>query len=356
MKTIILFSTIILFCGVLIGQNLIANSSFENISKHDNEGLDMKFCSGWDISITSGISSSTPDHVFANDKNNYPQSSQGLMPAHTGNCFAGMTTNEYLITRLSNRLEKDSLYSVSFWLCLTPRSDYYSKNIYYKFLSENSFGFRNMKFIDNKKKSLFDSVANTMVQIKLDSSTCREWHLIKFYYIASGEEVGFMIGFKNNFNDNNIVLCEKSLEKLKTKTTNLKQLYYYLDDFSIEKADLPLVVGKPVIAKDILFETNKSDLDTNSFYYLKNIANYMLAKPNTFIVILGYTDNSGSEQFNIDLSLARAESVKKTLIFYGISPDRISVKGYGSKNPVSNNSTPEGRAMNRRIELIMQYK
>lgn len=125
MKTMILFSTVILFCKVLIGQNLIVNSSFEKISKHDNKDLDMKYCSGWDISITTGISSSTPDHVFANDKNNYPQSSQGFMSAHTGNCFAGMTTNEYLITRLSNRLEKDSLYRISFWICLTPNSDYY---------------------------------------------------------------------------------------------------------------------------------------------------------------------------------------------------------------------------------------
>ncbi|NLL27697.1 MAG: OmpA family protein [Bacteroidales bacterium] len=355
MKTMIFFSTIILFCKILIGQNLIENPSFEKILKHDNEGFDMKYCPGWNFSIINGIIGTSPDHEFANDTNDYPQSSQGAKSAHTGNCFAGMTTNEFLINRLSNRLEKDSFYRISFWICLAPKSDYYSRYIHYTFLFENSFVFKNEKNIYNKQ-FLFDSLINNMVQIKLNSGDCREWHLIKFYYVANGSEAGFMFGIRTNFHDGNTAICEKSRAKLKTRSPILKQLYYYLDDFSIEKVEAPLVVGKPLIAKDILFETNKSDLDTNSFIYLKNIADYLMAKPKTVVVVSGYTDNSGSEQFNINLSLARAESVKKALIFYGVSPERISVNGYGSKNPVSNNNTPEGRAMNRRIELIMQDK
>ncbi len=353
MKTILLFSAVCLICNISIAQNLIINPSFEEISKHDNEGLDMKYCSGWDISIRAGISS-TPDHVIANDTNNYPQSSQGPMSAHTGNCFAGMTQNEYLITVFNNQMEKDSLYRISFWLCFTPKSDFYSKNIQYRFLSENSFGFFDLKFNDIKKQLLLDSLTNDFSHIKLDSSAYRKWHLIQFLFRATGNERGFMIGFKNNIHDHNVVVCQESYRKMRTNQAQMKQLYYYLDDFSIEKTKAPLVIGKPLIAKDILFETNKSDLDPKSFIYLKNVAEYLLATPNVVVIISGYTDNYGLEKFNMDLSLARAESVKKALVFYGVSSDRISVKGYGSKNPVSNNSTPEGRANNRRIELLIQ--
>lgn len=338
---------------VLKSQNLIINPSFEEISKHDNEGLDMKYCSGWAISITAGIRSS-PDHVIANDTNNYPQSSLGSMTAHTGNCFAGMTNDEYLITVFNNLMEKDSLYRISFWLCLAPNSDYYSTNIQYRFLSENSFGFRDLKLNDIKKQLLFDSLTNDFSQINLDSSASRKWHLIQFLFRATGDELGLMLGFKANIHDHNVFVCQESYRKMRTNQAHMKQLYYYLDDFSIEKIKAPLVAGKPLIAKDILFETNKSELDPKSFIYLKNIAEYLLATPNVVVIISGYTDNSGSEKFNMDLSLARAESVKKTLVFYGVSSDRISVKGYGSKNPVSNNSTPEGRAKNRRIELLVE--
>ena len=69
--------------------------------------------------------------------------------------------------------------------------------------------------------------------------------------------------------------------------------------------------------------------------------------------MLGYTDNIGDEESNIQLSEERAGSVTQYLINKGINKDRISYKGYGSKNPITNNDTEQEKEKNRRVEFIL---
>jgi outer membrane protein OmpA-like peptidoglycan-associated protein len=73
--------------------------------------------------------------------------------------------------------------------------------------------------------------------------------------------------------------------------------------------------------------------------------------PDLNIEIRGYTDSIGEEDYNIQLSQRRAESVMAYLISRGIDPVRLTAKGYGSANPVASNDTPQGRAKNRRVEF-----
>jgi OOP family OmpA-OmpF porin len=68
--------------------------------------------------------------------------------------------------------------------------------------------------------------------------------------------------------------------------------------------------------------------------------------------IEGHTDSDGDEAFNLKLSEQRAASVKNKLIELGISPDRLSTKGFGESLPVDNNFTAEGKANNRRVEFV----
>ena len=75
--------------------------------------------------------------------------------------------------------------------------------------------------------------------------------------------------------------------------------------------------------------------------------------PEASIVIEGHTDNVGSEQYNKQLSEDRANAVKTYLVSEGISETRISTLGKGEESPVANNDTPDGRAMNRRIEITI---
>jgi OOP family OmpA-OmpF porin len=72
------------------------------------------------------------------------------------------------------------------------------------------------------------------------------------------------------------------------------------------------------------------------------------------VVITGYTDNVGSPDFNTTLSLQRAEAVRDALISLGADPSKLQAKGAGESMPIADNSTDEGRAKNRRVEVQVE--
>ena len=103
----------------------------------------------------------------------------------------------------------------------------------------------------------------------------------------------------------------------------------------------------------ILFATGKADLQPESRPVLKEIATTMQHHPDLSILIEGHTDNVGSAQSNMTLSEARAAAVMDALVTnFGIEAGRITPRGFGDTMPAQPNSTPEGRAQNRRVEIV----
>lgn len=102
---------------------------------------------------------------------------------------------------------------------------------------------------------------------------------------------------------------------------------------------------------NLQFETAKADLKAASYTHLKNLVEIMKRKKELKIRIDGHTDSDGDESANQILSQQRAESVKNYLISQGIDAGRISAKGYGESKPVADNTTPQGKAKNRRTEI-----
>jgi outer membrane protein OmpA-like peptidoglycan-associated protein len=103
----------------------------------------------------------------------------------------------------------------------------------------------------------------------------------------------------------------------------------------------------------ILFETGKSDLKPESTPTLKAIAAALKGHPDLKVEIQGHTDNVGSAASNMTLSQARADAVKAALqADYAIDASQLTAKGYGDTKPVTKNTTPEGRANNRRVEIV----
>ncbi|MEM8982667.1 MAG: OmpA family protein [Pseudomonadota bacterium] len=101
----------------------------------------------------------------------------------------------------------------------------------------------------------------------------------------------------------------------------------------------------------ILFATGSADIDATSNALLGRLAAIARACPLAQIDIGGHTDNTGDAAYNDYLSGERAKAVRDNLIGRGISADRLSATGYGSRRPVANNATRAGRERNRRIEM-----
>ena len=103
----------------------------------------------------------------------------------------------------------------------------------------------------------------------------------------------------------------------------------------------------------ILFDTGKSDIKPESTPTLKQIAATLKEHPELKVEVQGHTDNVGKADANLKLSQARADAVKRALTTeYGVSDGQVTAKGYGDTKPAADNTTAEGRANNRRVELV----
>jgi outer membrane protein OmpA-like peptidoglycan-associated protein len=114
---------------------------------------------------------------------------------------------------------------------------------------------------------------------------------------------------------------------------------------------LPPVLTRKIVLRGVNFDFNKSDIRPDSRPVLDEAADVLKEHPNVRLAVEGYTDDIGSDAYNEQLSVRRAEAVFRYLVNRGVAPERMEVVGYGESRPVANNDTEAGRAENRRVEL-----
>ena len=108
-------------------------------------------------------------------------------------------------------------------------------------------------------------------------------------------------------------------------------------------------------AHGFMFKSGNSEIDSSNFALLNKITQAIAKFENANIVISGHTDSTGSDEKNMSLSQQRAEKVAQFLAQVGrISPNKIEHKGFGESRPVASNETDEGRASNRRVEILIK--
>ncbi len=108
------------------------------------------------------------------------------------------------------------------------------------------------------------------------------------------------------------------------------------------------------LSGSVLFSTGKYELLPIAKEKLNEVAKALKDQGYKKIIVEGHTDSRGSETNNQNLSLSRAESVRSHLVSQGIEASKIEAKGLGESRPVATNDTPEGRANNRRVELVVE--
>jgi len=107
-----------------------------------------------------------------------------------------------------------------------------------------------------------------------------------------------------------------------------------------------------VITYGILFDIASDKIKPESTPTLTEVLNLLNSQPTMSLGIEGHTDAQGNDAYNLDLSQRRAQSVVAWLSSQGVAPTRLSATGFGKTKPVSDNATPQGRALNRRVELV----
>lgn len=112
--------------------------------------------------------------------------------------------------------------------------------------------------------------------------------------------------------------------------------------------------GMQMTLEDLAFGSGQADLRPDAEAHMGKLVQFVQSKPDKRIRIEGHTDSSGGAAINQALSLRRAQAVRDALVAKGVDASRIEVAGVGSAQPVAPNSTAEGRARNRRVEVILE--
>lgn len=111
--------------------------------------------------------------------------------------------------------------------------------------------------------------------------------------------------------------------------------------------------GTQVTFSDVLFDVNSAELKPEGLRDVRKLADFLNAHRQRQVIVEGYTDNYGTDDYNQWLSERRAEAVRDALAPMGVDPQRIAVRGYGKRYPVASNDSRDGRALNRRVEVTI---
>jgi OmpA-OmpF porin, OOP family len=266
---------------------------------------------------------------------------------------------------LKEPLKKDSLYYLAFHANLSARASKACNNIGASVLVEPI-----------EKRDRFPLYFTpTINSEKVLKQSVLGWKKVDGVFKAQGDERYLIIG--NFYRDEHT--------QMERQETGKDGAYYYIDDVTLRRAvpgerlssppsysppNEPLIkleerastaevklpevdyqVGTTIELRNISFEFDKADLLPSSQKELDRLADLMTDYPYMVIEISGHTDNQGSIAYNKTLSEQRAQAVVAYLIHKQVDKERLSFKGYGSSIPIADNSSEEGRSINRRVEF-----
>jgi outer membrane protein OmpA-like peptidoglycan-associated protein len=344
-------------------QDLIANASFERCNlcptKLGSFDQDVVFWSAPTLGSTDYFNSCSP-------LMGTPENFNGKQPAQNGTAYAGFYLyapqdyREYLQTRLGGALIKDREYHLTFYISRAEGSDFAIREIGV-LLADRELNVETKKTLS--KKHWFASGIRNYNYFEINKNgfwqQTRKWVKLEVKFRAKGNEEYLIIG---NFKPNAKTRVRETVRTAK------KGAYYYIDSFSLvplEKevvdngpADDPLV-GEPLALntthrfQNVLFEFDRFVLLETAKSDIRKVYDYLNKYSDLNIHIDGHTDNVGAPAYNTALSGYRCKAVVQYLEQLGLNQDRISWRAHGGKTPIADNTTDEGRKLNRRVEFVL---
>jgi len=331
-------------------KNLVPNGSFENYRRKSG---DVRKAVPWRPIETIDY--------YQNPLSNDTTVQKG---AYSGYCYTGFRFRkkykEFLQVRLAEPLHRGTVYEFSMHMRLAFWSNAVLRSFGALFTKG---GYKGQQ--DVSKSSMVDTVC-----LKGGLMKGFQWFEVHGYYKADGGEKYLTIG---NF----APVIKKDMVRMNAFKLGFKESYYFVDDVKLVKArqfeekvavqivgpsyqdfmaDSALAVkediqvGETVSLNNIFFENGHYYLLPESYAELNKLAQYLIKNPGIEIRINGYSDNAGLRFKNQKISELRAREVFEYLIKKGVQ-NKMYFVGFGSSKPIADNSTPEGRARNRRVEF-----
>jgi len=336
------FLLIVLFwaSSTSFAQNLVKNPSFEEYYCLPKTQKDFSCVKYWKNvkgdNLTNYCHRNSP--VKDNPYFKIPFLYSGFQETRSGDAYIQIVANAgYCVVQgmLIAPLKKDAQYYAEVYLNLADFCMKTTSSFHIAF-SDSQFPVKvPMSYYYNLKPQIVNSDSNYIKDKE-------GWTKISGTFTANGGERFFAMG---NFNPSS---------KLKGGKPEDKDLVaFIIDDMLVCEAKDMFIIepDKPLVLNNIVFATGKAELLPASFAELDKLQSYLVSNPAVKLEIAGHTDNVGNAAANLSLSQNRAESVRKYLTDKGISPDRLTAKGYGDILPAAANDTPAGRAQNRRVEV-----
>lgn len=280
----------------------------------------------------------------------------GQARAHGGQTMIGLTLygchggkphcREYVQTQLIEPLVPGQRYEISYWVRHLPNSLQ---------INNLSVGFAPFRFASQTD----ERIAPEYIIPNADVLSCPpgQWLPCRNEFHAQSDAGYLLIG---NFNSD-----EETRVRSRCPGDCLPFAYYYVDDVILKKLppilDVPIAPddlsfavleeGKTVRLNYIFFDSGKAEFLPRSFRELNLLLGILREHAEMIIDVHGHTDNLGTNEFNQELSVKRAQNVVSYLTHHGIGQERIQFKGFGNSMPISDNASEEGRSKNRRVEF-----
>lgn len=148
------------------------------------------------------------------------------------------------------------------------------------------------------------------------------------------------------------LMLNKSSEEATRARDEAEMLRKRMEELQAERTDRGMVLT----LGDVLFDLNKADLKSSGEQTIGRLAQFMREYEDRRVRVEGYTDSTGNDGYNQELSERRAQSVRDALVSQGIERRRVETNGYGEQYPVASNDTSAGRQQNRRVEIVISDK
>ncbi len=344
-----------MFFNLLAQHNLVPNNGFEQISPLKEtpwfyNGTHL----GQAVQFWESPTGASPDayHPTIKVPNDWKERGFGAQKPHKGKGMLGLTlygcTNgkphcrEYAQVLLSEPVIPGQFYYIEFWICRLEGT-----------VAINRIG---VAFSQQKIKRTLDDMLPLNYALQNGLSTEPGWQKVSGIWKADAAYDYLVIG---NFTTDSDTRARAGTEPKYTYS------YYYIDEVSVRRIPpylkpLPvpddllerkLAAGDYVRLRDIYFDFDRSVLHPRSQIELTKLKTILERYPRMYVELIGHTDSDGTDTYNQQLSLARAEAARAWLLKKGISAKRIKTLGRGESQPIESNETEEGRATNRRVEL-----